>query len=65
MTTYFEGYKTAQIRADMLADHLRRAEQQYVDLMVRLESLSIKWGKYGTTLMGMDDVLEEFEETYK
>ena len=62
--SYFQEYKKAEIRAGMLADHLERAEQKYIDLMVRLESLSIKWNKRGKSLTTWDEALEELNEEY-
>ena len=59
--SYFEEFKTAQIRADTLADRLKGMERAYINLTIRLDSLVIKWGKY----CDYDEAIEDLEETYK
>ena len=43
----------------------RHEQQKYIDLVVRLESLSIKWNKRGKSAGTWDEALEEMEETFK
>ena len=38
---------------------------QHVELLIRLEALSIKWNKRGKSAGTWDQALEEFEETFK
>ena len=64
MSTYFEEYKTAQIRADMLADHLHHTERELIDLKIRLDSLCIKWHKRGNSACVWDDAIEDLLEEY-
>jgi len=65
MTDYFEQSIMEKVRADIAQAQADEAIKNLVDLMVRLESLAIKWNKYGHTLTTFDEVLESLEETYK